>query len=136
MIKERYNGITGRNSQTYSLLFFIVGLIGAIGFRAVLIINKFDFLLANLVWYVANFSYIFYYLYRYYIEQKRREILVSSRLKYKLDNNVEFNEDDKKNLKKIVDSLIVSKQNLNLIILIIMSVISLIIQIILDLFIS
>ena len=133
---EEYEGITGRNSKTYSLLFFIVGLIGAVGFRAVLIINKFNFLLATLVWYIASISYVFYYLYRYYIEQKRREILISSKLKYKLDNNLELDKNDRKSLKKIVDSLIVSKQNLNLIILIILSFISLAIQLILDLLIS
>jgi len=135
-MEEKFEGITGKNSRNYSLLFFIVGLIGAVGFRAVLIVNKFNFLLASLTWYVANLSYILYYLYRYYIEQKRRKILISSQLKYKLENNVELDENDKKSLRKIVDSLLVSKQNLNLIILIIMSVISLIIQVILDLFMS
>jgi len=132
MEEEKYEGITGRNSKLYSMLFFVIGLIGAIGFRIVLIVNKFNFLLASLVWYVAVISYIIFYSYRYYIEQKRRQILISSKLKYKLEYDLELNENDKKNMKKIIDSLMVSKQNLNLIILIIVSVISLITQIILD----
>jgi hypothetical protein len=129
---ENYQGIMGKGSRFYSLLFFVIGIIGAVGFRVVLIVNKISSLFASLVWYTAVVSYIFFYIYRYYIEQKRRQILISSKLKYKLDQGIELNEADKKNLKKIVDSLMVSKQNLNLIILIIVSIISLIAQIILD----
>ena len=131
-MKNNYYGIMGKNSNVYAMLFFIIGLIGAIGFRIVLIANKFSSLLASLIWYIAIISYIIFYTYRYYIENKRRQILLSANLKQKLDQGIELNEDDRKNLKRVVDSLMISKQNLNLIILIIVSIISLIIQIILD----
>ncbi|MDD5191817.1 MAG: hypothetical protein PHH54_04045 [Candidatus Nanoarchaeia archaeon] len=131
-MEEEYEGIMGRKSKFYSTFFFIIGLIGAVGFRIVLIVNKWSTLSASLIWYIAVTSYILFYLYRYYIEQKRRQILVSGRLKYKLDNGIELNEQDRKNIKLIIDSLMVSKQNLNLIILVIVSIVSLIIQIVLD----
>lgn len=132
-MKDSYYGITGKNSKSYSILFFMIGLIGAVGFRIVLIVNKFSSVFASLVWYIATISYIFFYLYRHYIEQRRVQILVSTKLKYKLDNDLGLSEKDKNNLRVIVDSLLVSKQNLNLIILVVASFVSLITQIVLDL---
>ena len=62
---QDYTGITGKNSKSISILFFILGLIGAIGLRLVLILSHFNFLASKISWYVAMFSLAFFYYYRF-----------------------------------------------------------------------
>jgi hypothetical protein len=62
-MNKNYSGITGKNSGVISILFFIFGIIGAIGFRAVLLVNNISSFLASFVWYIAVISYIIFYIY-------------------------------------------------------------------------
>lgn len=131
---KQYNGITGKNSAVISLVFFVVGIIGAIGFRVVLILNRIDPIYASVSWYVAVVSYLFFYGYRLYIDNKRREIVVRNGLRRKVSENV-LSERDRDSLGRVLDSLLVSKARWNYLILFIMSVLVLIIQLILDMWI-
>ncbi|MDP2947382.1 MAG: hypothetical protein Q8N88_04665 [Nanoarchaeota archaeon] len=131
---ETYNGITGKNSRTISYLFFVIGVIGAIGFRIVLILNKINPIYASISWYVAIIAYLFFYGYRYYIDEKRKLIILKNNLRIKIkEGNID--EQDRKNVSKILDSILVSKAKWNYMVLFVTSVMALIVQIILDLWI-
>ena len=131
MEEEKYEGITGKKSSSMAIIFFTLGLIGALGFRAVLLLNKIDYLYASIAWYIAIISHLFFYSYRMYIEKRRREIILRNRLREKIETN-NLNNEDKKKIKTILDSILVSKFNLNLVILVILTALALIIQIIID----
>jgi len=127
---QEYTGITGKNSKIISILFFILGLIGAIGLRSVLILSHFNFLASKISWYVAMLSLAFYY-YRFYIEKKRRKIITSNNLRNKLINN-ELTELDNDKLRVLLDSLLISKFKANTLILFILTIVALFVEIILE----
>lgn len=131
---KKYQGITGKNSAVISLLFFVIGVIGAIGFRIILILNRINPIYASISWYIAVISYLFFYGYRLYIDNKRREIVLRNNLRGKVARNI-LDEVDRKNILRLLDSLLVSKSRWNYLILFLMSVLVLIIQLILDMWI-
>jgi len=131
-MENNYQGITGSKSKYISVIVFILGLIGAVGFRAVLMVNSVNELWAIVIWYTATVFYIIFYLYRYYIENERRKILAKNNLRQKLISGSDLSENDRLLIKKIIDSIMVSKWCWNLVILIILSLVFLIIQIIFD----
>jgi len=126
-----YEGIMGKRSGHYSVLFFMLGLIGALGFRIVLLLNKIDALLASVTWYTAVIAYIFFYLYRLHIENKRIEIVRNYKLIEKVERG-ELSKSDRERLKTLLDSIMVSKQKANLQFLVAISVITLALQIAAD----
>ncbi|MBU3906979.1 MAG: hypothetical protein KKA64_01880 [Nanoarchaeota archaeon] len=130
---ENYQGITGRKSNTLSIIFFMLGLIGAIGLRVILWVNNWNALWGKFVWYLAMISYIVFYSYRYYIEEKRRDLIIYNKLRQKLYSNEDISSEDRRKLRTVLDSIMVSKWRLNLIILIVISIIVLAIQLMLDL---
>jgi len=129
---ERYEGMSGKYSIFVSTFFFILGLIAALGLRLVLILAHYDTLASKLSWYVAIIIYIIFYYYRLTIENKRRNLIVINKLREKLTEG-ELSWKDKQLLKRLIDSMLVSKLRLNFFILVILSIISLIIALILDL---
>ncbi len=130
---ENYQGITGKKSNFFSLIFFVLGLIGALGFRMILLLNKINYLFASIAWYTAIFSYLFFYGYRLYIEDKRRKIIINNQLREKL-NNRELSREDRDRIKTLLDSILVSKLKWNFFILFILTILAFIMQIIVDVF--
>jgi len=129
---KNYTGITGGKSKYISLIFFAFGLIGALGFRIILLLNKINPIYASISWYTAIIAYLFFYGYRLYIEEKRRKMVIKDKLREKLSKE-DLDQKTREKLKIILDSVLVSKFSWNLIILIILSFTALIIQIIIDL---
>ena len=128
----RYIGITGKKSNFMAIIFFILGLIAATGFRLILLLNRISSLWSSIVWYTAVILYIFFYAYRFYIEEKRREVIIKDKLREKIEED-NLSVEDRKKIKVLLDSIMVSKLYWNLLILIILSFIALIIQLMVDL---
>jgi len=128
---RRYEGLYGRYSVLVSIFFFILGLIGALGLRLVLILSHYNTFASKLSWYIAMFVLIIFYYYRLMVENKRRDLIIKDRLREKLAGG-ELSWEDKQVLKRLIDSALISKLRLNFIILIILSLISFVISLILD----
>ena len=124
-----YSGITGKNSKFYSNLFFIIGIIGAIGFRVILFLNIINPFFGIISWYIAIIAYLFFYSYRWYINYKRVSIIIKNKLKEKIQRN-ELEMEDRNNIIKLLDSLLVSRAKWNYFILFIISILAIIIEII------
>ena len=127
----KYQGMMGKHSDTISSILFIIGLIGAIFLRFVLIANYFNTFLAKVLWYIAMTCFVVFYYYRYVIEDKRRKLITESNLRKKLERK-QLEDEDYKALSKTIDSLLVSKVKLNYVILFIFTIIALVIQVYLD----
>ncbi len=80
-----YKGIGGKYSVVLSWLFFVLGIIGAIGLRFVLILQNFNPIFAKVSWYIAMGAFVFFYCYRFIIEDKRRKIIIENNIKEKID---------------------------------------------------
>jgi hypothetical protein len=127
----KYQGIGGKYSGLLAWIFFILGIIGAVGLRFVLIIQNFNPLYAKVSWYVAMGAFLFFYLYRYIIEDKRRKIIQKNQLIEKVEQN-NIGPEEKESILKILNSIMVSKSKLNFLILFILTIAAMIIQILID----
>lgn len=125
-----YRGMGGKYSVFLAWTFFVLGIIGAIGLRFVLIFQRYDARFALTSWYIAMTAFLFFYLYRYIIENKRRKIILENKLKEKIEKR-ELDENDYKQIERVLDSLLVSKSKVNFLILFLLTILALILQIIL-----
>lgn len=98
------------------LLFFLIGVISAISFRAIIIIAKFDPHLSRIIWYIGVIGYIIFFAYRFYISLKRRRTIIEGELLRKLKQN-KLSQEDCQNVAYILKSLIKSKEMYNYIII-------------------
>lgn len=112
-------------------LFFVIGLLGALGLRLVLILSHVDVLYAQISWYVAMVALMIFYYYRIWIENKRRKLILDNNLIQKFRED-RLSDEDRKKVTTLLNSMIVSKLRINFIILWFMTVVALLAEVIID----
>lgn len=101
-------------------LFFFVGLISGFLFRSTIVFNHFNPALGRIVWYFAVSGYIFFFGYRFYISKKRRKVIRSRNLIYKIQQ-CDIAAEDKESVIYLLESLVKSKEMFNYILIFILS---------------
>ena len=94
-------------------LFLVVGLLSAVAFRLLTIINTFSPSLMRPVWYFGVIGYIFFFAYRYHISEKRKNAIRANRLLEKIQSPGEISSEDRALIAYVLSSIIKSKENLN-----------------------
>ena len=103
-------------------LFLIIGLLSAVAFRLVTIINTFIPSLLRPVWYFGVIGYIFFFAYRYHISEKRKAAIRANRLLEKIQGPGEITGEDRALIAYVLSSIIKSKENLNYLFIFILSI--------------
>jgi hypothetical protein len=67
--------------------FFILGLISAIAFRTIIVIQRLEPEWIRPVWYIGTIGYFVFFLYRYMITQKRKKAIKDIQLIEKVNEN-------------------------------------------------
>ncbi|MBU1042787.1 MAG: hypothetical protein KJ915_00090 [Candidatus Omnitrophica bacterium] len=117
--------------KSITLFTFIVGILCALGFRALIVLDKLNPSYVRTVWYFSVIGYIYFFAFRYYISVKRRNIIKNNDLLLKLSQKESLSEQDKELISYILLSIIQSKESANYCFIFVMSIFA----IILDLFI-
>jgi hypothetical protein len=110
---------------------FGVGILCAVGFRSLIILDKVNPALVRAVWYFSVVGYIYFFAFRYYIAEKRKNIIKQSDLLRKISEKEELTDNDREVLSYVLSSIIKSKESANYFFIFFTSIIA----IILDLFI-
>ena len=103
-------------------LFLVIGLLSAVAFRLVTIINTFIPSLLRPVWYFGVIGYIFFFAYRYHISEKRKAAIRANRLLEKIQNSGEISGEDRALIAYVLSSIIKSKENLNYLFIFVLSI--------------
>lgn len=103
-------------------LFLIIGLLSAVAFRLVTIINTFIPSLLRPVWYFGVIGYIFFFAYRYHISEKRKAAIRANRLLEKIQAQAEITGEDRALIAYVLSSIMKSKENLNYLFIFILSI--------------
>lgn len=103
-------------------LFLIIGLLSAVAFRLVTIINTFIPSLLRPVWYFGVIGYIFFFAYRYHISEKRKAAIRANRLLEKIQAQGEITGEDRALIAYVLSSIMKSKENLNYLFIFILSI--------------
>ncbi len=119
--------------KSIALSFFLIGLISAVSFRAIIIAQKVNPSYVRILWYTAVISNFIFFLYRYYISRKRKLAIGSTTLIEKLNQGKPLNDSEKKAVIYLLTSIERSRENLNYMSIFILSALAILIDIILTL---
>ena len=114
-------------------LFLVIGLLSAVAFRLMTIINTFRPALFRPVWYFGVIGYIFFFAYRYHISEKRKNAIRTNRLLEKIQNGSEITSEDRALIAYVLSSIIKSKENLNYLFIFVLSIAAVAVDILLAL---
>lgn len=112
--------------------FFILGLVSAIAFRAIIVFQHLEPSWVRPVWYVGAVGYFFFFIYRYKITKKRKRAIEEFQLIEKLKSDACLTEDDREVILYLLRSIKFSPEDINYAIIFMLSIIA----IIADLFLS
>ena len=105
-------------------LAFAVGLTGAISLRLILIAKAYRPELVRLLWYVGVCGNMIFFMFRAFITHRRRHLIASLRLREKLREEDSLCPADYEALRYLVESLYVSKERWNYLIIFVCSVLA------------
>ncbi|OGR01211.1 MAG: hypothetical protein A2505_09925 [Deltaproteobacteria bacterium RIFOXYD12_FULL_55_16] len=112
-------------------LFLVIGLLSAVAFRLLTIINTFRPSLLRPVWYFGVIGYILFFAYRYHITEKRKAAIRANRLLEKIQGQGEISSEDRALIAYVLSSIIKSKENLNYLFIFALSLVAVAVDILL-----
>lgn len=104
--------------------FFMLGLLSAIAFRAIIVFQHLEPSWVRPVWYIGTAGYFIFFLYRYMISKKRKHAIADFRLIEKLRENACLEDEDREVVLYLLSSLQHSLEDINYAIIFILSVIA------------
>ncbi len=105
-------------------LFFSIGLLSAVAFRAIIVFQHVEPDWVRPVWYVAILGYLLFFLYRYRISQKRKKAIRNFRLIEKVQANACLTDEDREVVTYLLSSIKVSLEDWNYAIIFLTSIIA------------
>lgn len=109
--------------------FFALGIISAIAFRAIIVFQRLEPSWVRPVWYIGAIGYMVFFLYRYYISEKRKKAIENFQLLEKLKANACLTDEDRDVVIYLLSSIRKSPENVNYFIIFLLSVIAIIVDI-------
>jgi len=104
--------------------FFVLGLVSAIAFRAIIVFQHLEPEWVRPVWYVGTAGYVFFFVYRYKITRKRKRAIEEFRLIEKLKTNSCLEDDDREVVLYLLSSIKFSLEDINYAIIFLLSIIA------------
>ncbi|MCO5052626.1 MAG: hypothetical protein M9920_10010 [Verrucomicrobiae bacterium] len=68
--------------------FFLLGLMSSVAFRAIILLQKYEPRWVRPVWYFGVLGYLLFFLYRYYISQRRKRVITHFKVIEKIRDGV------------------------------------------------
>jgi hypothetical protein len=110
-------------------LFFALGIISATAFRAIIFFQRFEPQWVRPVWYIGTIGYMLFFLYRFYIAEKRKKTIERFQLVEKVRANACLTDEDREVVIYLLSSIKRSPENINYFVIFIFSVIAVAIDI-------
>ncbi len=109
--------------------FFALGIISAIAFRAIIIFQRIEPSWVRPVWYVGVIGYMAFFLYRYYISEKRKKVIENFQLIEKVKANACLTDQDREVVLYLLSSIRKSPENVNYFIIFLLSILAIVVDI-------
>lgn len=104
--------------------FFALGIISAIAFRAIIFFQRVEPSWVRPVWYVGVLGYMVFFLYRYYISEKRKKAIENFQLIEKVKANTCLMDEDREVVIYLLSSIKRSPENVNYFIIFLLSILA------------
>lgn len=118
--------------KSVSYGFFILGLVSAIAFRAIIVFQHLEPSWVRPVWYIGTGGYFFFFIYRYEIARKRKKAVEKFQLIEKLKANACLQDEDREVVLYLLGSVKNSPEDINYAVIFVLSIIAIIADLILS----
>ena len=104
--------------------FFLLGLLSSVAFRALILLQKYEPGFVRPVWYFGVLGYLVFFVYRYYISQRRKRTIARSGLIEKIRAGQPLTEDDREANLYLLNSIQKSQEDWNYLAIFILSIVT------------
>ncbi|MDD4956145.1 MAG: hypothetical protein PHH49_00540 [Candidatus Omnitrophica bacterium] len=112
-------------------LFFIIGILSALAFRALIIVNYMAPRYVRTVWYAGAIGYMLFFLYRFCITMRRKRVIKGRDIIRKVREGVPLSGEERKIAEFLLTSISRSREDLNYLFIFILSIVAIVADIIL-----
>ena len=120
------------HSNALRLFFFWSGIVATFCYRAIVVVNNYSKLWAQIFWYVGTIGFIVYFAHRYQISEKRAKLINEYNLDGKIKKLDGLTQEEKDAMEYIFNTLQSSKEKWNYIFIFVSSAIALVLGLYLD----
>jgi hypothetical protein len=104
--------------------FFLLGLLSSIAFRAIIILQKYDPAWVRPVWYFGVLGYLVFFMYRYYISQRRKRTIAHTAVIEKISTGEVLNHDEREAALYLLKSVRASQEDWNYLAIFVLSIVA------------
>jgi hypothetical protein len=104
--------------------FFFIGLVSALAFRSIIVIERLEPEWVRPVWYLGVLGYIGFFLYRYWITKKRKRAVKDFKLIEKIQGDTCLSPDEREVVVYLLSSIRKSREDINYLVIFILSVVA------------
>ena len=104
--------------------FFIIGLLSSVAFRAIIILQRYTPGWVRPVWYLGVVGYMIFFMYRYFISQRRKHTIAQSGIIEKISAGVTLNAEEREATLYLLKSVRASQEDWNYLAIFVLSIIA------------
>ena len=104
--------------------FFILGLLSSVAFRAIILLQKYSPGWVRPVWYFGVIGYMLFFMYRYFISQRRKRTIAHSDIIGKIRDGVALSAEDREAALYLLKSVRASQEDWNYLAIFVLSIIA------------
>ncbi len=102
--------------------FFLLGLLSSVAFRAIVLLQKYEPEWVRPVWYFGVVGYMLFFIYRYYISQRRKRTIARTDVIEKIRAGRELSADDREAALYLLKSVRASQEDWNYLAIFVLSI--------------
>jgi len=104
--------------------FFIIGLLSSVAFRAIIILQRYTPGWVRSVWYLGVVGYMLFFMYRYFISQRRKRVISHSDIIEKIRIGSTLNTEEREAALYLLNSVRASQEDWNYLAIFVLSIIA------------
>lgn len=104
--------------------FFVLGLLSSVAFRAIILLQKYSPDWVRPVWYLGVIGYLLFFMYRYYISQRRKRTIANSGIIEKISSGVMLNAEEREAALYLLKSVRASQEDWNYFAIFVLSIVA------------
>jgi hypothetical protein len=104
--------------------FFVLGLLSSVAFRAIILLQKYSPAWVRPVWYLGVIGYLLFFMYRYYISQRRKRTIAHSSIIEKISSGVMLNAEEREAALYLLKSVRASQEDWNYLAIFVLSIVA------------
>jgi hypothetical protein len=104
--------------------FFLLGLLSSVAFRAIILLQKYSPDWVRPVWYCGVIGYLLFFMYRYFISQRRKRVIARTNVIEKIRDGTALTTDEREAALYLLRSVRASQEDWNYLAIFVLSIVA------------